>query len=646
MNIDEFTQQYNTGRRDFGSENLAKIDLAWRQDLIDCNFEGCDLSHANLAAVNFSNSNFQDANLEFANLSGANLSQANLQGTNLEGANLSQTKLHGVQYNDSTQFPQGITPEFIHTQVKISPNPLPHPLESERMKSASAFPRTVNPSPTEIEAQNQDAEKALEAARQNHQEANRLQKEAETAKAKALQDLKIAQQTAKQAKEINTSNHATSLFSKLRSSVENISHLAPEELLSQVQGGVEHTVQQLKKTAQNILEPQSTLPSPFPNESSAVTILSPNSQSHELELPPPLPPALANIPPAHEIPPHPLVVHEPPPLSTASSPLPTENESLNWNPLSTFKANNPIKLLISPDSQLLAIGKNDSNLQLWTINSSTPKFDYMFVGQQKGIYAIAFSPNQELIASGAGDGKVTIWDIRSKRLHQTLAVSSYIADAASHNQKLFQIFNPSQFVMSTAIAVSAIAFSPKGDRLVVGYADGTLRNWDVNSARILKETKIHSAPITQIKYSQNGKLMLTASMDQTVKVMIPELWNLCHSYHYEAAWPSDCVITPDHELMIAGLSNGNIHAWNLAHETVQYDMKSSHDPGLMNLYLHSSDSRLMSVSQDRRIKLWKLKTGEQLGSLSGSYPSCLSPNQTILATTNNKAEIQLFKKIT
>jgi WD40 repeat protein/uncharacterized protein YjbI with pentapeptide repeats len=646
MNIDEFTQQYNIGRRDFRFENLAKIDLAWRQDLIDCNFEGCDLNHANLAAVNFSNSNFQDANLEFANLSGANLSQTNLQGTNLEGANLSQTKLHGVQYNDSTEFPQGITPEFIQTQVKIPSNPPPHPLKSESMKSASALPRKVDPFPTEIQAQNQDAEKALEEARQIHQEANRLKKEAETAKAKALQDLKIAQQKAKQAKDINTSNHATSRFSKLRASVENISHLAPEKLLGQVQGGVELTVQQIKKTAQNILEPQSTLPPPFPHESSALTILSPNGQGHELELPPPLPSALANSPSADEIPPHALVVHEPSPLLTASSPILTDSESLNWNILSTFKAKNPVKLSISPDSQLLAMGQTDSTLRLWTINSSTPKFVYMFFGQQQGIFAIAFSPNQKLIASGAGDGKVTIWDISSKRLHQTLGLSSYVADAASHNQKLFQIFNPSLLVMSTAIAVSAIAFSPKGDRLVVGYADGTLRNWDVNSARILKETKIHSAPITQIKFSQNGKLMLTASMDQSVKVMIPERWNLCHSYHYEAAWPSDCVITPDHELVIAGLSNGNIQAWNLAHKTVQYDMKSSHNPGLMNLYLHPADSTLMSVSQDPQIKLWKVKTGEQLGTLSGSYPSCLSPNHKLLATTNNKAEIQLFKKIT
>ncbi len=66
-------------------------------------------------------------------------------------------------------------------------------------------------------------------------------------------------------------------------------------------------------------------------------------------------------------------------------------------------------------------------------------------------------------------------------------------------------------------AVYSVAFSPEGQRLATGSADGTARIWDVHGEvrpLVLK----HSAAVNSVAFSPDGRTVATASDDKTVKV--------------------------------------------------------------------------------------------------------------------------------
>lgn len=66
----------------------------------------------------------------------------------------------------------------------------------------------------------------------------------------------------------------------------------------------------------------------------------------------------------------------------------------------------------------------------------------------------------------------------------------------------------------------ALSFSPNGERIVSGGADGSIRIWDLRRNHISPLIRKHSDLIRMIRFSPNGNLFASASLDGTIKI-----WN-------------------------------------------------------------------------------------------------------------------------
>lgn len=71
---------------------------------------------------------------------------------------------------------------------------------------------------------------------------------------------------------------------------------------------------------------------------------------------------------------------------------------------------------------------------------------------------------------------------------------------------------------------SNIAYSPDGKIVLSGNWDGTVRLWDITSARLIKEFKGHKGRIVTVAFSPDGKTIATGGNDGTVK-----LWDVATS---------------------------------------------------------------------------------------------------------------------
>lgn len=97
--------------------DLSGLDLT-RHYLANKSLQHAQLGECNLAGSILRNSNLSDANLTGADLTGAdltsaNLSRADLIGADLSGADLSNVRLNGIEFDETTRWPDGFDPSSI-----------------------------------------------------------------------------------------------------------------------------------------------------------------------------------------------------------------------------------------------------------------------------------------------------------------------------------------------------------------------------------------------------------------------------------------------------------------------------------------------------------------------------------------------------
>jgi WD40 repeat protein len=70
-------------------------------------------------------------------------------------------------------------------------------------------------------------------------------------------------------------------------------------------------------------------------------------------------------------------------------------------------------------------------------------------------------------------------------------------------------------------SVTSVAFSQDGRRVVSGSYDKTVRIWNVETGEEEKMLEGHSNSVTSVAFSQNGRRVVSGSYDETVRI-----WNL------------------------------------------------------------------------------------------------------------------------
>ncbi len=142
------------------------------------------------------------------------------------------------------------------------------------------------------------------------------------------------------------------------------------------------------------------------------------------------------------------------------------------------------------------------------------------------VTSIDLSPDGTKLAGGGVNGNLFIWDVKNN-----FALNSY------------NILNNADIL--------TVAFTPKGNDIIIGGESGELRI--VTSGITRKILTGHSSHIEQIKFSHSGNFMATASKDKTIR-----LWNLTDLTRQPQVlndhdWVWSMAFSPDDNQIMAGI---------------------------------------------------------------------------------------------
>lgn len=199
------------------------------------------------------------------------------------------------------------------------------------------------------------------------------------------------------------------------------------------------------------------------------------------------------------------------------------------------------QVLFSPDTRFIAYATGGSDIKL--LDSYSGEVWTTLSDPSQRITSLAFSPDGNILAAGSSDGLVILWTLKSDT----------------------ENFEKSFIPASSAASITSLTFAGDGQALAVGDEAGTIQIWDALNKRKVADIDAHTGAITDILFSRDHKLLVSAALDAKINIWDGEtekiIFTLPENKNSSAL---RLAFSPDERFIAAGLQNGDVMIWDSA----------------------------------------------------------------------------------
>jgi len=329
---------------------------------------------------------------------------------------------------------------------------------------------------------------------------------------------------------------------------------------------------------------------------------------------------------------------------------------------------------VSPDGGTVASGGNDDTVKLWEV--STGRLLHTF-SQNTPVHSIQFSPDgKRLLFAGSGlnlidvatgefvlridepnatvvtmsiDGSrilsggnfgnsVKMWDSVSGRL-----VREFSGLAPTN----VPIFTPNSDGISP-VAITSVAFSPDGRRIMAGSSDRKLYNrnevrdhvvniWDSKTGQLLRTFSGHSDSIDALAFSPDGKVACSASSDKTIKIWDAGSGKILRTISING-FVTAVAFSPDGKEVLSG--DGGLRLWDAETGNPKREFGNPNIFPVDSASVSPTGTDLVSGSDNGVVRLWDLTSGVLRQSfVGGSLVGFLPDGKRLLSSAEDGVKL-------
>jgi WD40 repeat protein/tRNA A-37 threonylcarbamoyl transferase component Bud32 len=268
-------------------------------------------------------------------------------------------------------------------------------------------------------------------------------------------------------------------------------------------------------------------------------------------------------------------------------------------------------LRFSPDGTRLAGLGQGGQVAVWEVNRWTIVREFSGpAGHWEDDGALDFSPDGETLVVGQDDGKLWFVDLEAGRTNLNFIAHSEM--------------------------VTAVAWSPKVPVLASGsgYASGVIRLWDTRSGQSIGTLDGHTALISQLIFSADGRRLYSTSGDQTIRI-----WDVQEKRCLVVLRGSNdevygLALSPDGATLASGGKDGAIAFWSTLLQSKEEQPKVLSMQGSQPAFCPSG--RVIAIPRAGVVHLYELpglREMELLSALGTNVVSlAYSPDGKLLAS--------------
>jgi WD40 repeat protein len=174
-------------------------------------------------------------------------------------------------------------------------------------------------------------------------------------------------------------------------------------------------------------------------------------------------------------------------------------------------------LAFSPDGALLVAPRPGGSGSLLALFDTTTGKELRRIESPQRVAGFAFSPDGRILATENADRTVTLWEVASAKERGRLGKPAAQRRPPDAGMGGFRVVLDGMALPSgEPSSPVGLTFSPDGRSLAARAPDLSVRVWDVDSGKELRQFKGHSGGVEVVAFAPNGKTLVSGATDTTV----------------------------------------------------------------------------------------------------------------------------------
>lgn len=233
----------------------------------------------------------------------------------------------------------------------------------------------------------------------------------------------------------------------------------------------------------------------------------------------------------------------------------------------------------------------------------------------------------------------------------SLAVCGALEDVIVWNVKTGQQVKRLKVDGEQAVVTFIVTQQASKEVIAVGYADGSVRVWNIVSGQVQMKLHGHKKKITTLAFNQGGSMLVSGSDDTDIIV-----WDIVsQSGRFKLRGHKDsvtaCAFLDDDHKLVSASKDTLLKIWDL---DTQHAVTTcvGHRSEVWSLAVNREETRVVTGSSDQHMRMWALDAkaatltymgGLKRQSTARTMHICFNNSQTLIGCQSSGKELELFR---